>query len=54
MPIYYWQESTFRIKYSRRDLKPVAFLVKFGKVTSLRYSFCESHDETIMHLYMTA
>ena len=44
----------FQFKVLHNVLYANKMLFKFGKVTSPRCSFCKLHDETIMHLFMTA
>ena len=41
----------FRYKFLHNILCANKMLLKFGKVTSLRCSFCKLHDETIMHFF---
>ena len=63
-----WKKKFFSIRNATLDTKARMFqykvlqnilyanqmLIKFGKVTSPRCSFCKLNDETIMHLLMTA
>ena len=44
----------FQYKILHNTLYVNKMLFKFGKVISPRCSFCKLHDETIMHLFMTA
>ena len=44
----------FQYKVLHNILYTNKMLLKFGKVTSPRCSFCKLHDETIMHFFMTA
>ena len=44
----------FQYKVLHNILYANKMLFKIGKVTSPRCSFCKLHDETIMHLFMTA
>ena len=44
----FWYKVLQNILYANK------MLFKFGKVTSPRCSFCKLHDETIIHVFMTA
>ena len=44
----------FQYKVLHNILYANKMLFKFGKVTSPRCSFCKFHNETVMHLFMTA
>ena len=44
----------FQYKVLHNILYANKMLFKIGKVTSPQCSFCKLHDETIMHLFMTA